>query len=130
MKFLAFIFAFTLFGQSLSVCGPKLYSDAKKSEGTVCQITAEDAGHETLSKCCRKALRSQEDQNPQQDENEDHDCCGDNCKCFCCVKLFVRSHFYATPLLLQKPLVVKNIFAVLFHSFDYHSDSFHPPQLG
>ena len=126
MRYIALIFAFVIFGQSLSVCAPSIYHLSKKTESPVCKV--EYADGKELPKCCKKSLKSQDERHDSEDEDS-HGCCGDNCKCLCCVKVFIKQlpqdrmiHFSV------KALVLKNIYPVYFHSFDYHSDTFHPPQ--
>lgn len=124
MRILAFIFACVLFGQSMSVCAPEIYRHVENSENSVCTVVKVDVHEDVLPACCKKGQQNQE---PSDDE---HDCCGDNCKCLCCAKLFVKSVFYAGHVFTPRPAIIKNIFPEFFYSFDYHADSFHPPQLG
>ena len=128
MRLIAIIFAVVIFGQSLSVCAPAIYHLSKKSDVTFCKVDYSNG--EELPKCCKKSVNSEDTSHESGDDNK-HDCCGDNCKCLCCVKVFIKQlpqDRNINPVV--KAIVVKNIYPVFFHSFDYHSDSFHPPQIG
>ena len=119
MRYIALIFAYLIFGQSLSVCAPDIAFVPKDVTTQVCNAPTSEKKHS----CCKSK------EHDTKEEQEDG-CCGEGCKCFSCIKVFV-------PYLLGKaePSFTENIFAernispVLVHSFDFHYTLINPPQV-
>lgn len=120
MKALAFLFAILIFGHSLGVCAPTFYRSAPKSQSISCK--SENLSGKT-AKCCKKT------EHTDQKNDENKECCGDNCKCLCCIKVFVKNPESIVSKDIQKPFILKSIFPLFIHSFEYHSAPFHPPRI-
>lgn len=123
MKFLALILSIVIFSQSLSVCGPPVAHRQKMLPVKECKIDLLGLKSNKTHSCCSKKDKTSHDK-------EKKDCCGENCKCFCCAKVCIDSlYFYKT---LESDLSVfaeQNIPAIKVHSFDFHPSISYPPQV-
>ena len=124
MKQLALFFAFIIFSQSLSVCAPDLYFQSISSNNILSAFATDTHCDSKTKSCCKKT-----DLPSGEDEHQDGKCCGENCHCFTCIKVFTKNLNTIDLIDQLRPIIVKNISPVFFHSFDYHSDQFHPPQI-
>jgi hypothetical protein len=123
MKHLALILSFIIFSQSLSVCGPSIAHNPKREIISDCKVNFTDLKNSKTHSCCSKIDK------PAQKE-EKKDCCGDDCTCFCCVKVFINSlDCYKTSDSDLSPVAEKNISAIRVHSFDFHPSISYPPQV-
>ncbi|MBC7884364.1 MAG: hypothetical protein H7X99_02750 [Saprospiraceae bacterium] len=119
MKYIALIFAFIIFGQSLSVCAPDIALVKKTESAKECHA---DVQKSPKHSCCKN--------NDKDDDDTKDGCCGEGCKCFSCFKVFIpyfqgNSEF----ILIEKLIAERNISPVLCHSFDFHYTIINPPQV-
>ncbi len=120
MRYIALIFAFLIFGQSLSVCAPDIALLPKDVATKVCTASSSEKKHS----CCKS------EEHDTEKEQKDG-CCGEGCKCFSCIKVFVQYfNNNSTDLVFQEKIIAKrNISPVLFYSFDFHYTLINPPQV-
>ena len=119
MRYIALIFAFLIFGQSLSVCAPDIAFVPKDVTTKVCNAPTSEKKHS----CCKSK------ENDTEEEQKDG-CCGEGCKCFSCIKAFV--HFFiskAEVTFTENIFAERNISPVLVHSYDFHYTLINPPQV-
>jgi len=120
MRYIALIFAFLIFGQSLSVCAPDIAFVPKDVTTQVCNAPSSEKKHS----CCKS-----KEHDTKEEEQEDG-CCGEGCKCFSCIKVFV--HYLlgkAEPSFTENIFAERNISPVLVHSFDFHYTLINPPRV-
>jgi hypothetical protein len=123
MKQLAFILSIIIFSQSLSVCGPAISHSQKPVIHYDCKDNPADLKKDKTHSCC-----SNKDKESHNEEKKD--CCGDDCKCFCCIKVFINSlDYYKKSDSDLSPVAEKNIPAIKVHSFDFHPSISYPPQV-
>jgi hypothetical protein len=123
MKIVAFILSFLIFGQSLTVCRPSILSSFKSQESIVC--SSDTKGLEANKKsCCTKNKKSSDQQKDKKG------CCGDNCQCLTCGKVFLTT-FQFTKISFEEKLEIseKVIYPIFFHSFDFHPSIAYPPNV-
>jgi hypothetical protein len=125
MKIVALILSFFIFHQSLSVCGPKLISGTSGKEGQECMVANGDNG--PVKSCCSKLHKKD---GKEQKEKKHKGCCGDNCKCLTCAKIFLHTLKYYSYTEIENTIYTKsNNMPVLVHSFDFHPSLTNPPQV-
>jgi hypothetical protein len=121
MKQIAVIFSFLIFFQSLSVCGPEVAHN-KETDVRECHASSDSEGKK--ASCCTVPAQS------TQDEEEHDDCCGDNCHCFCCVKVVFFSMImegnHSSNILFPRACAAWPSFC---HSFDFHPSIAYPPNV-
>lgn len=123
MKILTLILSFIIFSQSLSVCGPSISHPQTPLVLKECKIDISGLINENDHSCCIK-----KDQSCQEDENKD--CCGDDCKCFCCIKVCLNNfYYYKTAASDLSVFTEKNNTFIGVHSFDFHPSISYPPQV-
>jgi len=123
MKVLALILSFIIFSQSLSVCGPSIAHIQKPLLVKECTVDTSSLKNNKAHSCCSKKDKLSHD-------DEKKDCCGDNCKCFCCAKVCINSlYYYKTAELDLSIFSEKNIPAIKVNSFDFHPSISYPPQV-
>lgn len=123
MKYLALILSFIIFSQSLSVCGPSIAHNRKPELISHCKVDFTHLKNSKTHSCCNK-------KDKPTDNKEKKDCCGDDCKCFCCIKVFITSlDYYKTSEVDLAPVAENSIPAIKVHSFDFHPSISYPPQV-
>lgn len=128
MKIVALILSFFIFHQSLSVCGPKLISGTSDKEGQECMVANGDNG--PVKSCCSKLHKKDGKEQKEQKEKKHKGCCGDNCKCLTCAKIFLHTLKYYSYTEIENTIYTKsNNMPVLVHSFDFHPSLTNPPQV-
>lgn len=120
MRYIALIFAFLIFGQSLSVCAPEIAFVPKDVATQVCNTApSNDKKHS----CCKSKEHDTE-------EEKNEGCCGEGCKCFSCIKVFVHYLIGKTQSeFTENTFTERNTSIVLVHSFDFHYTLINPPQV-
>lgn len=123
MKYIALIFSFLIFFQSLTVCAPVIYKQRLAAEKAVCQNFSVSNKDNKKHSCCNKM--------PKSDNTEDKDgCCGDDCTCICCTKVFFQNNFSKSIISIQDIIFVETNIPLLFcHSFDFHQILVAPPRV-
>lgn len=120
MRILAVILSLTIFVQSLAVCGP--HFDVTVREVVTSQETEKKSCHSESKKCCHS-------KDQDNDKKQKKDTCGQNCKCFCCIKVFFLSHNMNCQDVHLNSYSKKSIKPVFIHSFDFHQNVTNPPQI-
>lgn len=123
MKIVSFILSFLIFGQSLSVCTPSILYSNKNQETNVC--TKETKGAEVKNKsCCAKNKKSSHHQKDKKG------CCGDNCQCLTCGKVFLTTFQFTKISFVEKLEISEKVnYPIFFHSFDFHPSIAYPPNV-
>lgn len=119
MRILAVILSLVIFVQSLAVCGPHFNIPVR--EEVRLSEPEKKSCHAESKKCCHSKKQDTEEKS-----KKNH--CGQDCKCFCCVKVFflnqeITMQNYHTPIHFEK-----NQKPVFIHSFDFHQDVTNPPR--
>ncbi|MFZ1750600.1 MAG: hypothetical protein WAU01_10425 [Saprospiraceae bacterium] len=123
MKILVFILSLVILSQSLSAHRTFDIGIVSCHTDAACAKDMSTLDQPTKHQCCSK------DANSSSDEDAQDDCCGDDCKCFCCLKVLltlfagikgqnVSVHGHAT----------QNMMPIMAHSFDFHPSISYPPQ--
>ncbi len=118
MRILALILSIIIFHQSLSVCGPRLNMHANQKAQTECK------SDKPTKSCCAKNEQ-------KQDDHKDQDgCCGDNCKCLTCAKVFLNN-IPTTDIKWSEEIEITNrvIYPLFTHSYDFHPSIAYPPNV-
>ncbi|MBP6446047.1 MAG: hypothetical protein KA341_04530 [Saprospiraceae bacterium] len=125
MKIVALILSFIIFHQSLSVCALKLLPSQSSKESLGCSI--EHDNNAPVKNCCSKLHKKE---GKDQKEKKHKGCCGDNCKCLTCAKIFLHTlEYYSIKESENTIYKENNNMPVLFHSFDFHLSLTNPPQV-
>jgi len=123
MKIVSFILSLIIFSQSLSVCGPSFSYSQKLSDFKECTSDVSKSDSHKSHSCCSKEEKT------NQNKEEKKDCCGDDCKCFCCIKIIGNDlHYYKTEETDSKLITENSIGLLMVHSFDFHPSISYPPQ--
>ncbi len=141
MRILSFILSMLIFGQSLSVCGPEIahHKHGHSLEAPVgcisevrdiedkCSADLDTHRSSNNHACCKGLQHEKTDHSDHSDEEDD--CCGDACHCFCCTKVLLNHLPYRTDI----PDVLPNVsrepnVLITVHSFDFHPSISNPPQ--
>lgn len=118
MRRIAFILSLLIFHQSLSVCGPKFTIFLPISQQTEC-ITDKP----TKSCCAKKETK-------HDNHKEKDGCCGDNCKCLTCAKVFLNSlNFTEIKWIEEIEITKKIIYPVFVHSYEFYPSIAYPPNV-
>jgi hypothetical protein len=141
MKVLAVILSLLIFGQSLSVCGPEIaHRDHDHSmavpEGCkaeihqpqdVCNANLNTHNSERNPSCCKSIQHENTDHKDHSDE--ENDCCGDACHCFCCAKVLLSHLPYGVNMPDELPDFSGDPSVVItVNSFDFRPSISNPPQ--
>ncbi len=125
MKLFSLILSIVVFFQSLSVCGPRFSHSVSEGKDNTCTI---DYSKKSPVKSCCSKLQQKHDKDTQ-DKNQ-KGCCGDDCKCLTCAKVFLNTlPYFDFPVVIVELLVERNIKPIRFHSFDFHPSLIQPPQV-
>lgn len=123
MRVFAVILSLIIFCQSLSVCGPKILHPIEKDN--VCSINYSQKA--PIKSCCTKLHKNQ---SKDTKDKKQKGCCGDNCKCITCAKVYLNHLPYFKLTFLDTTFFVeRNIKPIWYHSFDFHPSLIHPPQV-
>lgn len=130
MKFFLFILSFLLFAQSMVLCSGSLHRLSSMLDNIF--VNHEYAcGSLTVrpSKSCCSADTSSACQNDSPSSDSGNNCCGDDCRCFCSIKVFnQRLHFFRLSEETDEKYDSQVNFICNMHSFDYHPSISYPPQ--
>ncbi len=128
MKPFVIILSFLLFAQSFALCkGTVDRFQNLFAEASTCSMNANDT---TTLSCTKKSCCQPVEKNNASKKDSSKGCCGDDCRCFCCVKVFNSTlHSFKMPEILEEKYNQKSIAAVNVHSFDYHASISYPPQI-
>lgn len=124
MRIIALILAILIFNQSLSVCGPKFTSINGSPISAVCTSTLDN---NTPTKSCCSSLHKKDTEDTHKKKHKD--CCGDNCKCLSCAKVYMHTLKYYTFEEVDNTIFSSsNNMPILYHSFDFHPSLTYPPR--
>lgn len=124
MKILAIILSVLLFCQSLSVCGPAIGINQKSNTTTECNANPSSSRNYTKKKCCSHKEKS------NQKKDTKKGCCGDNCQCLTCAKVFIPMFQYTRINIEDQTTPAKKVVCpVFFHGFDFHASIGYPPNI-
>jgi hypothetical protein len=129
MKVIVIILSFLLLAQSMVLCSGSLqtladlWQHTKLSQETICEATS----HNMPKSCCSADAKSScTEDSPK---SNDKGCCGDDCRCFCSVKVFTqRLHVFRLSEKTDEKYSGQVNTLRNFHSFDYHPSISYPPQ--
>lgn len=140
MKALVLILSILIFGQSLSVCGPEIahhkhdllvaqedFRYDQEPSNDVCQVVGSIEKSSNEHNCC--ADKNSKNHHTSDSSEDESDCCGDACHCFCCAKILLNN----APEGSVAPDIFVKVSAepsgmVPVHSFDFHPSISNPPQ--
>ena len=129
MKVIVIILSFLLLAQSMVLCSGSLqaladlWQHTKPSHETVCEMNSQNM----TKSCCSADTGSS--CNRDESSSRDNGCCGDDCRCFCSVKVFTqRLHVFRLAEETDEKYAGQVNTLRNFHSFDYHPSISYPPQ--
>lgn len=123
MKIVAFILSIIIFHQSLSVCGPKLGGLKTSDDTETCSMDSKSK----VKSCCAKL---HQDHKQEKKDKKHKGCCGDDCKCLTCAKIYLHGLMYFSIEEMDiSNFGERNIMPLLVHSFDFHPSLTYPPQV-
>ena len=121
MKVVTLILSIIIFCQSLSVCGPTFDKSHSTTAVKECKMDI-DVKSTSKKSCCSKKEQ-------KHDDHKDEDgCCGDNCQCLTCAKVFLNTFQFSKIKWLEEIEITKKIiYPVFVHSYDFHPSIAYPP---
>lgn len=140
MRLIAIILSVVIFGQSLSVCGPEIayHRDAlllvhegcnhnTASSMNACHVTEDTEKSVGAHGCC--AATKSKNHNTSDSSDDEKDCCGDSCHCFCCAKILLNNAPRSSALAgIPAGMPDEPCTLIKVHSFDFHPSISNPPQ--
>ncbi len=128
MKSVVVILSMLLFAQSFALCSGNF--ERMKSlfeEPSVCTMDYSASPSATsIKKSCCQSSKNTKDTNKTPTKG----CCGDDCRCFCSVKVFNSTlHTFRLPEVQEEKYAQKVMMLVNVHSYDYNASITYPPQV-
>lgn len=122
MKIVAIILSLIIFSQSLSVCAPAFGPSQQNEDVRHCGIEKSESAKPVKSCCVKKGGN-------KQDQKEKKGCCGENCQCFTCSKVFFSEAEYLYNLAYTENTIYveQTMFPLYVHSYDFHPSISYPP---
>ncbi|MBK9581515.1 MAG: hypothetical protein IPO48_06305 [Saprospiraceae bacterium] len=112
------------FCQSMSVCGPAIGINQNSNTTTECNANPSSSRNYTKKKCCSHKEKS------NQKKDTKKGCCGDNCQCLTCAKVFIPMFQYTRINIEDQTTPAKKVVCpVFFHGFDFHASIGYPPNI-
>lgn len=128
MKSIVVILSILLFAQSFALCSGTLERMKSLFEVTpICTMdySASSSCTSTKKSCCQSSKMAEDSS-----KTPTKGCCGDDCRCFCSVKVFNSTlHTFRLPEVLEEKYAQKVMMPVNVHSYDYHASITYPPQV-
>jgi len=128
MRILVVILSILLFAQSFALCSGNFERMKNLFEtAAVCTMnySATTSSASTKKSCCQSAKMTEDSS-----KTPAKGCCGDDCRCFSCVKVFnLTLHTFRLSEIQEEKYAQKVMTPVNVHSYDYHASISYPPQV-
>lgn len=127
MKILAVILSFLLFTQSFAMCkGTVDRYESLFNKIEMCEVNNEI----NTPSCTQKSCCDTSKNDDSSKKTSSKGCCGDDCRCFCSVKVFnTVLHTFKFPETKEEKYSNKVVLPLTVNSFDYHPSISYPPQV-